>query len=88
MKYIILSPKHSEGNEPTFWRPNCSGYTTIPWAAGVYDEKEVKERPDYFNDGYCSVAIPLTNEALNELGFKCQYNPKSLVKFLQPATSN
>jgi hypothetical protein len=91
MKYIILSPKHSEGNTPTFWRPNCAGYTTNPWLAGIYEEKEIQEDPTYFNDGFGAVAIPLTKENLEELGFKCIYDPQSINKFLQkkqPATSN
>ena len=69
--YIILSLKHSEGKRPTFWRPDDAGYTIFPFAAGVYTEEQVKKDPSYYNDGFNTLAIPLTSAGLESIGFKC-----------------
>ncbi|MFN3802616.1 hypothetical protein [Belliella pelovolcani] len=71
MPFIILSLKHTEGNVPTFWRPDDAGYTNTPWAAGVYTDEQVKADPGYYNDGYNTLAIPLSNQGLESIGFKC-----------------
>jgi hypothetical protein len=83
MKYIIISPSHGTGKEPCFWRANAAGYVNSPFAAGIYTEKQINARPDYYNNGYSAVAIPLTDQAMSELGFKCSYDEKALDKFLQ-----
>lgn len=87
MKYIIISPNHGTGKEPCFWRADNSGYTTSPFAAGLYTEEQINTRPDYYNNGYSAVAIPLTDRAMADLGFTCSYNDKALDKFLQKSKS-
>jgi hypothetical protein len=76
--YIILSLKHSEGKKPTFWRPDNSGHTQLPWAAGVYTKEQVEARPKYYNDGWSCLAIELSNEGLESIGFTCQMDLKKL----------
>jgi hypothetical protein len=70
--FIILSVKHSEGRKPCFWRPDNAGYTFMPWAAGVYNKSQVESDPDYYNNGYDTLAIELSNDGLESIGFKCQ----------------
>lgn len=70
--YLILSLKHSEGKQPCFWRADDSGYTTIPFAAGVYTAEQVLNNPNYYNDGYNTLAIPLSNDGLESIGFSTQ----------------
>lgn len=69
--YIILSLKHSTKNEAVFWRAENAGYTNIPWAAGIYTEEQVKAKNWYYNNGMNTKAIPLTDEGLHQIGFKC-----------------
>ncbi len=83
MKYIIISLAHGTGKEPCFWRANNAGYTNSPFAAGIYTEEEVKAKPDYYNDGYTGVAIPLTEQAMAKLGFKCSFDEKAIEQFFQ-----
>jgi hypothetical protein len=78
MHYIILSLKHGTPVEPCFWRPDNAGYTTIPWAAGLYTEEEVDSDPGYYNNGYSTIAVPLTDKALTAIGFKCSYSQDAL----------
>lgn len=73
-QYIILSKKHMKGNQPVFWKDNDAGYTIYPFAAGVYDRKDVEAKPWYYNDGHNAIAIPLTESNLNAIGFKCSVN--------------
>lgn len=82
MKYIIISPEKSTAKEPCFWRANAAGYTNSPFAAGVYDESEIKDHPGYYNNGYNSIAIPLTDAAMAKIGFECQIDIKALDQFL------
>lgn len=87
MKYIIISLKHGTGDKPCFWRADNSGYTEWPFAAGVYGEEQIKSRPDYYNNGYSAIAIPLTEQAMNNLEFKCSFNQEATIHFLQTAKS-
>ncbi len=70
--YVILSLTHSEGPQPCFWRADDAGYTNFPWAAGLYTKEQVEANPGYYNDGYNTLAIPLTNEGMESIGFKCR----------------
>jgi S-methylmethionine-dependent homocysteine/selenocysteine methylase len=63
--FLILSVKHSEGRKPCFWRPDNAGYT-------LYTKEQVENDPDYYNNGYDTLAIELSNEGLESIGFKCQ----------------
>lgn len=85
--YIIISPEKGDGKQPMFWRADCAGYTVYPFAAGIYNEADILSRPDYFNNGLSAVAIPLTDRAMETLGFKCSYEEEGLMKFLQKAKS-
>lgn len=82
MLYIIISLKHGTGKQPMFWRSNNAGYTTSPFAAGVYTEEQVKAEPDYYNNGISTIAIPLTDMAMDDLGFKCSYDDSAVKKFM------
>ena len=83
MNYIILSPKEGNGKQPVFWRKDSSGYTYYPFAAGVYTKEQIESNPNYYNNGFSSLAVPLTEEALEEIGFKCMYDDKKTNGFLQ-----
>jgi hypothetical protein len=85
MKYIIISLAHGTGKEPCFWKAKAAGYTNYPFNAGIYDEAEVKARPNYYNDGITGVAIPLTEQALEAIGFKCSFDEKAIEQFFQVA---
>lgn len=76
--YIILSLKHSEGSKPCFWRPDDAGYTTIPWAAGVYKKKAVEAEPEYYNNGYNTLAVEFSNEGFESIGFRCSMDLKKV----------
>lgn len=76
--YIILSLKHSEKTQPCFWRANDAGYTIFPWAAGIYQKEEIDANPKYYNNGYDTVAIPLSNGGLESIGFKCSMDLKKV----------
>lgn len=69
--FVILSPKHSEGDKVMFWRSNDAGYTFWPWEAGLYSEEQVMGNLGYYNDGYNSLAVELTNDGLRDIGFYC-----------------
>jgi hypothetical protein len=91
-KYIILSLKHGTETEPIFWRSNNAGYTSQPWAAGIYTEEQVNEDPQYYNNGLSTIAVPLEDSALKAIGFSCIYNEKKLLQFhkksRKPQTTN
>ena len=72
MNYIILSLKHSEGKQPCFWKPDNAGYTIFPWAAGIYAEDKVRDRPNYYNDGVNTLAIPISTTGLESIGLKIE----------------
>lgn len=81
--YIILSLKHGTSDKPVFWRANANGYTDYPFSAGRYTKEQIESNPDYYNNGLSSLAIPLTEEALHELGWGCYYDRKKINGFLQ-----
>jgi len=80
--YIIISLKHSSPKELTFWRANDSGYTNLPWLAGIYSEEDVKASPEYYNDGSACIALELTPNNLESIGFKTTYDMPKLLKFV------
>lgn len=79
--YIILSLKHSKNDCPIFWRADNAGYTFIPWAAGIYTQGQVQSDPDYYNDGYNSIAIPLTESGIEASGLEFKLNISTVKKF-------
>lgn len=83
MKYIILSLKHGTPERPMFWRSNNAGYTNSPFAAGIYTEVQVLGDPEYYNNGYSTVAIPLTDAAMAAIDFKCSFNLQGVETFWQ-----
>lgn len=83
MKFIIYSPKESTEDKAVFWTANNSGYTEFLVNAGIYDEKEVLEREQYYNDGITSIAIPLTAEALAKIGLRVVIDTKAVKQFLR-----
>lgn len=82
MNYIILSVSHSSKDEPIYWRANDSGYINVPWGAGIYSEEQVKANPKYYNNGYDTIAIPLTDRGIAESGLKFAINMPQLKKFI------
>lgn len=81
MKYIIISLKHGTGDSPMFWRASDAGYTYSPFAAGVYTEEQIKAKPSYYNNGESSIAVPLTDQAMSEIGFNCSFSVDNLLEF-------
>jgi hypothetical protein len=77
-KYVIVSLKRSTKTETLFWRANDAGYTTNPWQAGIYSEQEVKAQPGYYNDGYNTIAICVTNSTLPDSGVKVLLDEKEV----------
>jgi hypothetical protein len=84
-QFLILSLKHSEGSKPCFWRPDDAGYTTIPWAAGVYNRAAVEANPKYYNNGYDTLAVEFSNHALESIGFKCSMDVKKVQELAKAA---
>lgn len=80
--YIILSLKYSKKDEPIFWRSNNAGYTRIPWAAGIYTEEKVKNDPGYYNDGCNTIAIPLTDDAIEQSGLQFKLDMKAVKTYV------
>jgi hypothetical protein len=83
MKYVILSLKHGTPDSPMFWRSDNAGYTNSPFAAGIYTAAQVLGDPEYYNNGYSTVAIPLTDQAMGAIDFKCSFNLQGLENFWQ-----
>ena len=81
MKYIILSLKHSTKDRPVFWQSNNAGYTESFFAAGIYTESDIHNDPGYYNNGLSTVAVPLTDQAMDAIDFKCSVNWKEVDKF-------
>jgi hypothetical protein len=63
--YHIFSLKHSPwGNEAVWWRPDDDGYTSHIDQAGVYREELINARPEYYNNGTDTIAIPVEEVSL------------------------
>lgn len=80
-KYVIVSLNHSTDTTAVFWRSNDSGYTTNPWQAGIYSEKQVTDNPDYYNDGFNTVAVCVTNSSFPYSGVKITLQKKAMKKY-------
>jgi hypothetical protein len=65
--FIIVSLKHSTEEEVVFWQANDSGYTSIPWFAGVYTEEQIRRDLNYYNDG-SNVPVELNYHELQKAG--------------------
>lgn len=81
MIYIIISLKHGNGKSPMFWRDNNAGYTYSPFAAGKYSKEQVESDPGYYNNGHSTIAVPLTDQAMEQIGFVSKYNTAKLESF-------
>ena len=79
--YVIVSLKHSEKNEVCFWRPDNVGYTTNPWAAGLYTEEQVSNDPSYYNNGNTTVAVCINNSSLPESGLTISITDSLIQKY-------
>jgi hypothetical protein len=79
--YVIVSLKHSEKNSVAFWRANDAGYTTNPWAAGLYTEEQVSNNQSYYNDGYNTVAVCINNSSLPESGLTISLTDSKIAKY-------
>lgn len=79
--FFILSLKHTNKEEGLcFWRRDNAGYTTFPWAAGIYKESEVTADPVYYNDG-ANVAVEITDkETWRKLKLKVNFDTEALQK--------
>jgi hypothetical protein len=82
MTYVILSLKHSQYDDPYFWKDNALGYTNNPFAAGRYTEEQIKLNPQYYSDGGNAIAIPISNAGIASIGLKCSIDEKSIDKLL------
>lgn len=88
MKYIILSLKHGTPKNPMFWRSDNAGYTNSPFASGTYTEVQVLGDPEYYNNGYSTVAIPLTDAAMAAIDFKFSFNLQRVEHFWEQSQKN
>jgi hypothetical protein len=79
--YVIVSLNHSDKDGIAFWRANNSGYTTNPWQAGIYSEDEVNADPDYYNDGFNTVAVCINNSSVPYSGINIQLNKNEAKKY-------
>lgn len=79
--YIIINLFESKPEAPIFWRPDDAGYTFSPFAAGHYTEEQVMANPDHYNNGKDTIAVPLTDEAMDQLGFQCSISPEGYKTF-------
>lgn len=70
-QYVIVCLERSTNEELVFWRPDNAGYTSWPFAAGIYTEEQVKNRPYYYNDGLKTAALGLDERTWEMLRFKC-----------------
>lgn len=58
-EFYILSMKWTRGGDSlTWWAPNNNGYTIVLEHAGRYTEEQVAGNPDYYNNGYNTLAVP------------------------------
>ena len=56
--YYILSLKWSVGDLFVWWQSNNSGYTSNLEKAGKYSREQVGEKPDYYDNGKDTLAVP------------------------------
>ena len=78
-QYVILSLKHSSKNEAVFWMDDNAGYTTSPFQAGIYSEKTVMDKYDYYNDSG-NMAICIT-DALSKTGLSITIDKQDLNEY-------
>lgn len=67
-RFIIVSLKHSTKDKVMFWRANDAGYTYYPFAAGIYTKEQVEGNKNYYDNGFSTIAVPLTEESLQFIG--------------------
>jgi hypothetical protein len=82
MPYIILDLSRSTANRPVFWKADDHGYIDVPMLAGIYDTMKVLENWNYYNDGVETLAVPVTYEGLEKIGFKCTIDPDMIRKLM------
>lgn len=58
-KYVIYSLKWTRGDNIIWWGPDNCGYTVRLEDAGKYTLEQIQQKPDYYNDGVNTLAIPL-----------------------------
>ncbi|HYD21846.1 MAG TPA: hypothetical protein VEB40_10250 [Flavipsychrobacter sp.] len=81
--FLIISLKHGSGKSPMFWRPQDAGYTSSPFAAGLYREDKVKSDSNYYNNGDSTIAVPVTEKIMGSIGFSCSYDEDALQRFFE-----
>jgi hypothetical protein len=79
--YVIVSLKHSDKDGVAFWRPDNAGYTTNPWAAGLYSEEDVCNKAYYYNDGLNTIAVCINNSSLPISGVVISLKEAKLKKY-------
>ena len=57
-EFYVLALRLSNATYWRWWRPRNSGYTDDLDQAGRYSERDIREAPDYYNDGVQTRAIP------------------------------
>lgn len=60
-QFYILSLPWTREDTLTWWSPNNSGYTSILEHAGRYSREQVTARPDYYNNGESTIAVPCSD---------------------------
>lgn len=79
--YVILSLKHSQPDAFVFWRADDRGYTPFLFNAGFYSRAQIEAAPNYYNDGFNAVAVPLTFSALTLLDLRIVIDVTHLARF-------
>ena len=57
-EFFIFSLRWTKEDYATWWCPNNSGYTSVISNAGRYARELVEAKPDYYNNGITTIAIP------------------------------
>lgn len=76
-RYFIISLSHSTPDQLIFWRADDNGYTSIPFLAGLYTEKEITDRIEYYTEN----SVPVPVEAWEGVGLTIKFNAKALRDF-------
>lgn len=56
--YVMCIKYPPVGNCVSFWKPRACGRTTDLGQAGIYTREEIEERPDYYDNGRSTIAVP------------------------------
>jgi len=82
-RYFIISLSRSQKDSLVFWRAEDSGYTCIPFLAGIYTEQQILAQLDYYTEN----SVPVPVEDWEEV-FKISFNANKLLAFRKEWKAN